>query len=56
MVTSVKKPAAKKEGDDNDGLKGTAKSLAMGEVYLMNDKYVTVVEEDVVEDFSTEWV
>lgn len=57
VVTSVKKPAAKKDDDEDDnGLKGTAKALSMGEVYLMNDKYVTVVEEDVISDFSKEWV
>jgi len=41
----------------SSGLTGIERSLAMGEIYMDNDgKFVTVIEEDVIQDFTEDWM
>jgi hypothetical protein len=47
----------KSSSPSSSGLSGVERSLAMGEIYMDNDgKYLTVIEEDVVVDFTEDWM
>jgi hypothetical protein len=66
VVVATDKVAAvegneKGEDDEGDAIaqkksKGIEYSLSMGEVYMKEGKYLTVSEEDVIEDFSEDWM
>lgn len=45
------------KAEDSSSLSGIERALANGEVYMDNDgNYVTVTEEDVVENFDEDWM